>query len=254
MCLAKRAAFRCNFQNLLPMPENNYPPESEPAPFGRQRRWRMFSALGLTLLFLAIWLSPTYSFHPLCTYTVNARVTADVEIAGQKLSSTVVYQNSRSRGWISMINSAGCQQLYGDVLTFKLADDSVLIVPSQICHKGAEELERAGHVDILKACTGKQAHQDSAFRVDSATRPRKWYSATNGAVFRLNSFTAKISSKSPADDIASIAPNLLKSDFKYGHQQWSRSPEAIISFQRRYEERREKPDQHYEFEVRNERF
>ena len=241
-------------ETVVPMPEVDDPPDSKPKSPGRPRTWHLFAVAGGVFLIVAVWFSPTYSFHPLCTYTVNARVTAEVEIAGQRLSSTVVYQNSRSRGWISMINSAGCKQLQGTALTFRLANDSVLIVPSRICHKGAEELAQSGHLDILDACTGNQAHQDTAFLVDSASRPRRWYSVTNGVGFRIVSMTAESTWTNPVDDIASVAPNLLKSDFKYGHQQWSRSPETVIPFQRRYNERRDKPDQKYEFEVSNERF
>lgn len=236
------------------MSQSDHPPEDKPAPLRRQRLWRTLGTLGLILVSLAVWRSPTYSFHPTCTYTINAHVSADVEIGGQKLSSTVIYQNARSRPWIAMINSAGCKQLYGNALTYRLQNDSILIIPARICHKGEKLLAKSGRIDILSACTGKQAHQDSAFMVDSASQPRKWYSVTNGIDFRIDSMTATSTWSNPTDDIASIAPNLLKSDFKYLRNQWSRSPEKIISFQRRYNERRHKPDQSYEFEVINERF
>lgn len=203
----------------------------------------------MVLILLVIWRSPTYSFHPTCTYTVNARVSADVEITGQTLSSTVTYQNSRSRGWISMMNSAGCKQLYGDALTYRLANDSVLIVPAQICREGEQILAESGHVDIVSACTGKQAHQNSGFIVDSASRPGKWYAVSNPTDFRIDSMTAVSTWSNPADDIASVAPNLLKSDFKFGRNQWWKSPERIISFERRH-----RADQAYAFEVKNERF
>ena len=211
--------------------------------------------IGLIVLSVAIWRSPVYSFHPTCTYTVNARVSADVEIGGQKLSSAVVYQNSRSRRWITMINSAGCTQLYGDALTFRLSNDSVLIVPSRICYHGEQELAKSGRIDVLSVCTGKQAHQDSAFIVDSASRPTRWQSVVNGVDFRIVSMTAVSTWDNPADDIATIAPNLLKSEYKYApSSKWSQSPERVISFRRRYDERRHKPDQAYEFTVKNETF
>ncbi len=227
-------------------------PDKKPEFFVRQLPWRLMGAAGLILIPLAIWLSPPNSFHPVCTYTVNARVSADVEIGGQKLSSAVVYQNSRSRQWIAIINR--CERLYGNALTYRLADDRVLIVPTRLCHKGEQVLANSGSIDVLGVCTGKQAHQNSAFIVDSATQPSKWYAVTNGVEFRITSMTAVSTWTSPTDDIASTAPNLLKSDFKYHRQQWHRSPETIMSFQRRYNERRHKPDQSYEFEVKNERF
>ncbi len=236
------------------MSQNHHPPERKPVSFGRQRLWLSFAATGLIVASVGIWRSPAYSFHPLCTYTVNARVSAEVEIEGQKLSSTVVYQNTRSRSWISMINSAGCRQMYGSALTYRLADDSVLIVPAQICRKAEQALAKSGSVDILSVCFGKQAHQDPAFIVDSATRPTKWYAVNNGADFRINRMAAESTWSNPTDDIASIAPSLLRSDFKYTRQQWSRSPERVISFRRRQDELRKRPDRQYEFEVTNERF
>ena len=150
-----------------------------------------------------------------------------------------------------MINSAGCNPLYGDALTFRLANDSVLIVPSRICYNGEQEFAKSGRIDVLSACAGKQAHQDSAFLVDSASRPTSWRSVVNGVDFRITSMTAASTWDNPVDDIAGVAPNLLKSDFKYGRSnQWSRSPEKVISFQRRYSERRHKPDQAYEFTLK----
>lgn len=236
------------------MSPNNNQPDSKPASIIRQRPWGAFAAVALIVVIFVIWRSPTNSFHPTCTYTVNAQVSATVEIEGQKLSSTVIYQNSHSRGWIASMNSAGCKQLYGDALIYRLANDSVLIVRSRICRKGAQELAKTGRVNYLSACTGKQALQDSAFIVDSASRPGRWRAAINGVDFRIDSMTASSTRSNPTDDIASIAPNLLKSDFKYGRQQWSQSPETTISFQRRYKERRHKPDRNYEFVVLNERF
>jgi hypothetical protein len=232
------------------MSRNDDPRGQKPESPSRKPTWGALIAVGLTLMLIAIWRSPPNSFHPLCTYTVNATVSAEVEIGRQKLSSTVVYQNSRSRKWISMINSAGCTQFYGNALTFRLTDDRVLIVPTRVCHKGEEVLATSGRVDVLDVCTGKQAHQDSAFLVYSARHPKKWYAVTNGADFRINNMNAVSTRSSPSDDMASIAPNLLKSDFEYLRQQWPRSPEKIIPFQRRYNERRHKPDQSYEFEVK----
>jgi hypothetical protein len=238
----------------IQLSQDTDPPSSTRGAFKTTSALLALSVAGAAYLSFSFWFSPSYSFHPLCTYTVNARVSADVEIAGQKLSSTVVYQNSRSRRWIATMNSAGCKRTHGTVLTFKLASGGVLIIPSRICHKGAEVLEDEGQLDVLTACTGKQAHQDSAFMVDSATSPRKWQSVSNPADFRIVSMTAVSTWAEPSDDIASTVPNLLKSNFKYGRNQWARSPEAVISFDRRYKETRGKPDRAFEFEVINERF
>lgn len=210
--------------------------------------------VGLASLGLYIWFSPVYSFHPTCTYSVNARISAEVEIEGEKLASTVGHQNSHSRQWLATLNSAGCKQWFGDALVYRLANDSVLILSSRLCRAAEKVYATTGHVDILRVCTGKQALQDTAFMVDSATRPGKWRTLTNGADFHITSMTATSTWSNPTDDIASIAPNLLKSKFVYGRNQWSRSPERIISFHRRYNEVRHMPDNAFEFDVQNEPF
>jgi hypothetical protein len=68
-----------------------------------------------------------------------------------------------------MLNSAGCKQLYGDALTYRLANDSVLIVPSRLCLERERVLAKSGRVDVLRVCAGKQSRQDLSFIVDSAT-------------------------------------------------------------------------------------
>ena len=201
-----------------------------------------------------IWRSPVYSFHPTCTYTVNARVVADVEVEGERLSAEVVYQNSRSRQWLAQINSAGCKQHYGTALAYKTRNDHVLIVSSRLCYPAEQALARTGEVDILGVCIGKWADREPAFMVDSATRPSKWREAANGIDFRILKMTAVSTWANPVDDIALIAPNLLKSKFSYRSNQWSKSPERLINFHRRYNEVRHRPDNSFEFEVVNERF
>lgn len=215
--------------------------------------WGSLAVAGLIAFGFWLWISPVYSFHPTCTYTVNARITADIEVDGEKLSATVVHQNSRSRGWISIMNSAGCKQRYGNALTFKLKDDRVLILPSRLCYRGQKAFPSSGDFDVLRACAGKNDGPDTAFMVDSATRPARWQVVTNGSDYRIIRMTATSTWSNPTDDIASIAPNLLKSEFKPDPQRsWTRSPEPLINWHRRYN--RSLAPNGFEFEVRNESF
>jgi len=180
---------------------------------------------------------------------VNARVSADVVIGGQELSSTVVYQNSRSRAWIQMINSGGCKQMYGNALTFKLANDRVLTIPSRMCHKAQQVLAERGQVDILNVCAGERARTGSAFVVDSALRPSMWRRVVNAVDFHISRMTAVSTWSHPTDDIATVAPGLLKSRFrKDGRVSWD-SPEKIIPFRRRYDR-----DKGFKFQVDYENF
>jgi hypothetical protein len=228
---------------------------SAKSPQSRGRRWLWPTAfvLGPILAVLAIWQSPVYSFHPTCTYTVNARVSAEVRVGDETLSSSVVYQNSRTRRWIAEINSAGCKQWYGNALTYRLADDRVLILPARICHKVADVLAKSGNINILDVCREKQAHQDTAYIVDSADRPQTWYTAKNGVDFHINSMTATSTRSPAADDIASVAPGLLKSQFKRNGRPWY-GLDKLIPFERRYAPMRDQPNPSFEFEVNNERF
>ena len=241
-----------DLKNNLPMPGNTQP-SGKTSRSSRRLPWDLLTVAALPLFIVWFWVSPRNTFHPMCTYTVNAVVSAEVEVSGEKLSSTVVHQNSRSRGWISIMNSAGCKQRYGNALVYRLAGDRVLIVPARLCYAAQKEFYASGRADIMQACTGRQARQNRAFIVDSASRPKTWRPAINGSDFRLVSMTATSTWKHPADDIASIAANLLKSQFKYDRDhgiRWSDSPETVIDFARRYDLRKQRADRSFEFQVR----
>ncbi|MCP1337816.1 hypothetical protein [Futiania mangrovi] len=232
-------------------------PGKKPRSIARRMFLGSLTMVGLASLVLWILISPPNSFHPMCTYTVNAQVTADVEISGKVRSSEVVYQNSRSRQWISIMNSAGCKQRYGNAHVYRLENDSVLIVPARLCYAAEKAFAASGHVDVLSTCTGKQARQDRAFFVDSASRPRKWRPAINGVDFRIVSMTATSTWRHPADDIETIAPNLLRAYFQRDRSrdiEWGDTPETVIDYHRRYDIKKHRPDGSFEFEVQYGRF
>lgn len=224
-----------------------------PAPRRARGLWGAMALAGLTAFGFWLWFSPVYSFHPFCTYTVNARVTADIEVGGEKLTSTVVYQNSRSQRWIYELNSAGCKQTYGRALTYKLKDDRVLILPVKLCHPAEQAYARDGNLDILRECSGHRSNAtDMAFLVDSATHPTRWKIVRNGIDFRIASMTATSTWSNPSDDIASVAPNLLRATFKYGLGGEYESPEAFIDFFRRYD--RDRSRSGFDFQVEKSNF
>lgn len=236
----------------LPMSPNASQPGEKPASSRTRAPWGSLVLAGLIALGFWIWLSPVYSFHPTCTYTVNASVTADVEVGGEKLTATVVHQNSRSRRWISTMNSAGCKQRFGNALTYKLKDDRVLILPARLCQRGETAFPKSGELDVLRVCSGQRQGPDMAFMVDSATRPGRWKVIRNGIDFRITRMTATSTWSNPTDDIDSIAPILLRASFKYGQNAWHRSPEPFIDFHRRYN--RNRPLDGFDFQVREASF
>lgn len=232
-------------------------PGERPSSTGRRLSWRSLVVPGLILFGVWLWFSPPNSFHPTCSYDVNATVTADVEVEGETLTATVVYQNSRSRGWISIMNSAGCQQRYGDALVYRLPNDSVLIVAAKLCSAAKKEVAASGYVDVSRTCTGKQARQDRAYIVDNASRPETWRPATNGVDFRILRMTATSTWRHPTDEIETIAPNLLKSYFQHDRSRgitWSDTPETVIDYARRYDVKKTRPDKSFEFDVRYQGF
>lgn len=192
--------------------------------------------------------SPVNTFHLTCTYTVNARVTADIVVGGKELSASAVYQNSRSRRWISIMNAAGCTQPDGNVLAFKLPGDRVLLVPAILCNKAIDMIDDRGSVDVLGACSGKNDYQNWAVLVDSASRPSKWRNVTNGTEFRITRMEATSTWDNPEDNIGTVAPNLLKADFERAKVKWNQSPERLLPYRRRAQHKaRGEP---FEFDVK----
>jgi hypothetical protein len=184
---------------------------------------------------LAFWymFSPVNTFHLTCTYTLNARVSADIVVDGQEQSASVVFQNSRSRSWISQMNSAGCTQPDGNAIAFKLPGDRVLLVPAQLSNKAIDIIDSRGSVDVLGGCNGKNDYQNWAVLVDSATRPSRWRNAANGNEFKISRMVATSTWDNPSDNVDAVAPNLLKSEFERANVKWSQSPERLLPYRRR---------------------
>jgi hypothetical protein len=189
----------------------------------------------ITIGGFAFWymFSPVNTFHLTCTYTVNARVTADIVVGGQVQSASAVFQNSRSRGWISIMNAAGCIQPYGNAMAFRPPGDRVLLVPAVLCKKAIEALDNHGSADVLSACNGKNDYQNWAVLVDSATRPSRWRNVTNGNEFTISRMVASSTWDNPSDNIDTIAPNLLKADLERANVKWNQSAERLLPYKRR---------------------
>lgn len=184
---------------------------------------------------LAFWYvsSPVNTLNLLCSYDVNARVSAEIEVGGKKMTGSAVFQNSRSRRWISIMNAAGCTQPYGNTIAFRLPNDRVLLVPTRLCRRAMDIVDRSGSADVLNTCNGRNDHQNWAVLVDSATRPGKWRVAANGVEFKLLQMTAASTWANPSDNVSEVAPNLLRSDLQRAKVKWRQRADQHLPYRRR---------------------
>lgn len=183
-----------------------------------------------------LWLLPSTrtAFDPFCTYRVNARIEATIEVGGELYHSQAVYRASQSRDWISVINSGGCKETRGTALVFRLNNDAVILVPNGLCRSAERVFRTEGLSDIVVDCDGKPRPDGDAFALDSGTTPTLWKPLTWGEEVKLISMQAERSFASPDDLLDQMAPGVLDARFDTnGH--WWRSPERVIPFGRRYE-------------------
>jgi hypothetical protein len=131
-----------------------------------------------------------------CTYDLTYRLIATIELDGQRYSSEVVHQRSRSRNWLAAMNMSGCSQTYGTTLSFRLPDHRLILVGSEICWAALRELagslgdfSSANYVtamvqhrklDVTSLCTGisrpRPRDKDvyEGFLIDNADHPTRW--------------------------------------------------------------------------------
>jgi hypothetical protein len=206
-----------------------------------------------------LWLTPPYTFDPFCTYDLSYRLNARIEVDGKQYSSEVTRQNSRSKQWVQVMNSAGCQQTYGTALSFRLADNRAVLIGTQICSDAEKKFADPSYeypptyiqamrerrtIDPVPSCRGtfqgmaNPQSQPHGFVVDNADQPARWEAFRFGeklrssdSVIRLVSATAQAMDVRPTDDLEKVAPGVLKTSFEY--KEWWNSPERIVDFHRR---------------------
>jgi hypothetical protein len=103
--------------------------------------WRTYMKplLGITTLvvacsfaFVAYQRAPAYRFRPFCSNDLTYRLNVTIEVARKQYSSEVVNQTSRARTWLAVIHG-GCEQTYGTALSFRLADNRLVLMSAYIC-------------------------------------------------------------------------------------------------------------------------
>jgi hypothetical protein len=170
---------------------------------------------------------------PFCTYRLNARIEATIEVGGKLYNSNAVYRASQSRDWISGMNSAGCIETKGTALVFKLDKGAVILVPNGLCPKAERAFISEGRSDVVADCEGKPRPDGDAFALDSGTNPTLWQPLTWDDNVKLISMKAERSFGSPNDLLDQNAPSVLDAGFDDNGDWWA-SPERVITFWRRY--------------------
>jgi hypothetical protein len=183
------------------------------------------------------------AFDPWCTYRYNAQIEATIEVGGKSYHSTAVYRASKSRKWISGMNTGGCIETKGTALVFKLDSGAVILVPNGLCPKAERAFISEGRSDVVADCKGKPRPDGDAFALDSGTNPALWQPLTWGDDVKLISMNAEQSFGSPSDLLDQNAPGLLDARFDDNGNWWA-SPERVITFRRRFNK-----DEPYRFRV-----
>jgi hypothetical protein len=200
--------------------------------------------------------TPATAFDLFCTYDLNYRLTATIEVDGRQYTSSVIRRQTRSRDWIYNLNSNGCRPTHGTALAFRLSDNRAVLAPTRICNEARETfaapprsapsyaraMSEQRSVDLMKACRGTIAgpgrppvNSAPAFLLDNADKPTQWWGfqfgdRVEGSTIRLMTATAQALHAEPADALDSF-PGVLDSRFE--HRNPFNSPEAIIPSERR---------------------
>jgi hypothetical protein len=208
--------------------------------------------------------SPPNTLHPFCTYELTYRLTAVIEIDGERHAADVVRQHSFPRDWTIGLLKGSCRQTHGMSLSFRLKDERVVLMTSDICVQALQAFaDRPGpvrstyraamreqrRIDIAQHCHGLTTsrwptHNGwdfprwQGYVIDNAHHPTHWSifsleESIQGSESRIHlvSAIAQAVDASPTDSLRRVAPGLLKTQFRDGR--WPHSPEWLIPSSRR---------------------
>ena len=195
---------------------------------------------------LLIATSPSYSFHPLCTYDEIYRLGATIDVDGQVYSSQVVRQTTKPRSWTYNFNRSGCGATHGTALSFRLPDNRVVLLRATVCRDGTEALKKVDKIDVARYCEAIHLNRTNrnpgryadGFIVNDAERPAFWSRFMFGTpamekktVIRLTRAQAERIHADAQDDLEKSAPGLLNASF--GYKDLYNRPDEIIPYLRR---------------------
>lgn len=155
------------------------------------------------------WTSPPNTFNPLCTYDLIYKLEVTITYKDRDFSGGAVFQNSRSRDWISGLNRAECPSIDGTAIAFRLEGEKTILIPTRICPDAIDHMSKlyskkeewpypvkrnyalamakGAEVDLLQYCRGIEHNSKlrfaseeaekanpEAYMVDSAVAPKYW--------------------------------------------------------------------------------
>jgi hypothetical protein len=194
--------------------------------------------------------APPNTFNPFCTYDLTYRLNVTIEADGKQYSSKVVHQLSRPRKWVNVVNSnfEGCPQARGKILLFRLADNRLVGIKSDICWSAvlaladtpyaydhsddfAQAMKEHRRVDVTSFCMGLRSDKapkvpflqaPDGFIIDNADKPTERFgfgfdtaSSNSQERLRIVSAFAEAVDISPEDELDRVAPGMLKRKYQY---------------------------------------
>jgi hypothetical protein len=222
-------------------------------------RWFRPVAIVCSLMLITYMLFPPYSFHPFCTYDLTYRLHVTLEAEGKQYSSEVVRQKSRSRHWIAAMGDAGCMADKGTALAFRLGDNRLVLLSSNICleaerkiadyyvEDAARAMREHRKVEVTSHCAGISRSQGRSlgsdasfddFLIDNADKPTRWRgfkfdntSSSSQPQLRIVTAVAEAADISPKDNLDKVAPEIFKTQFKHPNMPYG--PEPWLPYSRR---------------------
>jgi hypothetical protein len=193
-----------------------------------------FATIMLLICFgVAYWASPPTTLNPFCTYVSQYELQGTIRVGDEVLQSTVYRQRTMSRRWVSTIG--GCMPQYGTLLSFKARNGRVFLVPTELCPLAERVLLDIGKVDVARMCNAKlgklsRPREEYGYVVSTAGNPTSWspFELAGNSPITVVSMVAVVTKKWPSDDLETLAPNLLKTQFVFDSSWWN-SPARFLA-------------------------
>lgn len=144
------------------------------------------------------------SIDPFCEHKTPIRERATISLDGLQLRDEVVFQETTSRRWISIMNADGCRSTHGTTFVFRSPDNRLVILPR-------------GETRTI------------GFIINNADTPTSWqrfYVGSDKSPVHVVKYETFATNLTPRDRLTLVASSVLKADFspRHGREYWGISP------------------------------